>query len=235
MQLKLTATECDSVGPALDRITGSGETMTFDFGYDYSTCAKREWEKDGSTVSNMKYQVSQHLTMTCPGANYNSINGKSLQELESKKQSNLLACNYNGSKDIAYTFKLLFVTIASGTDKDGAAFTVDQRLSKMLAGADGSCTLNSTGNVVTVKECFQSDRAQTEVTGIGEPASALNVVAKIDMKGFSAARTLRYYTGSNPAPVQVNNWTGTAIFDGTAKASLALTNGTDHYEGTLTP
>ncbi len=235
VQLKIMASECDSVMPALDRISGQGETLTFDFGYDYSVCAKREWEKDGSTVNNMKYQVSQHMTLTCPGANYNSLNGTSLQELELKKQTNLLACNYNGTEAISYTFKLLFVTVTSGVDKDGIAFSADQRLSKMLAGANGPCSLNSAGNIVTVNECFQSDRAQTAVTGIGEPTPALDAVGKINMAGFSAARNVRYYAGANPASVQVNNWTGTAIFDGTAQANLTLSNGTESFEGTLAP
>jgi len=233
--MKIMASECDNVMPALDRISGKGETLTFDFGYDYSACAKREWEKDGSTVDGMKYQVSQHMTLTCPGANYNSLNGKSLQELELKKQTNLLACNYNGTDDITYTFKLLFVTVTSGIDKDGIAFSADQRLSKMLTGANGPCSLNSAGNIVTVKECFQNDRAQTAITGIGEPTLPLDVVGKLDMSGFSASRNVRYYAGTNPATVQVNNWTGSAIFDGTAKANLTLTNGTESFDGTLTP
>jgi len=233
-QLKIMASACDNVMPALDQVKGKGETLTFDFGYDYSVCAKRDWERDGSKIDTMKYQVSQHLQLTCPGANYDVIDGMSLQELETRKLTRLLACNYNGTQDISYTFKLLFVTIASGAHKDGSAFTADQRVSKMLSGANGPCVLNSQSNVVTVKECFQSDRSRTAVTGFSDSDGAFDIIARIDMSGFNAPRNQRYYSGANPAAIQVNNWNGNGTFDGTTKAALSLSNGTETFEGQLT-
>lgn len=233
VQLNMMASACDNVMPALDQIKAKGETFTFDFGYDYSVCAKRDWERDGSRMDSMKYQVSQHIKMTCPGANYDAINGMTLQELEMKKLTKLLACNYNGTGDISYTLKLLFVTIAAGTDADGKAFTADQRISKMLAGQQGPCKLTSNNNVVTVKECFQSDRSRTSLTGLQDEDTSFDIVARIDMAGFSAPRNQRYYQGMNPAPVQINNWSGTGVFDGTAQATLMLNDGTNAFEGTL--
>ncbi len=232
---KTTTTECDQVMPALDTITGIGETLTFDFGYDYSVCAKKEWEKDGSRVDQMKYQVSQHFTLTCPGADYSAVNGKTLQELESAKLTGLLSCNYNGASDIGYTFKLLFVTIASGADKEGVEFSADQRVSKILAGSNGLCTLKSANNIVTVQECFQNDRAKTTVSGFGAPSESGNVIGRVNMAGFSASRNVRYYSGTNPAAMQINNWVGTATFDGTAEAAFSLSNGTDTYAASLIP
>ena len=232
-QLKIMASACDNVMPALDQVKGKGETLTFDFGYDYSVCAKRDWERDGSRIDNMKYQVSQHLQLTCPGANYDVIDGMTLQELETKKLTRLLACNYNGTQDISYTFKLLFVTIASGAHKDGTPFTADQRVSKMLSGATGPCVLNSQSNVVTVKECFQSDRSRTAVTGFSDGDGAFDIIARIDMAGFSAPRNQRYYSGATPAAIQVNNWNGTGTFDGSTKALVTLSDGTETFEGQL--
>lgn len=232
-QLKIMASACDNVMPALDQVKGRGETLTFDFGYDYSVCAKRDWERDGSKIDNMKYQVSQHLQLTCPGANYDVIDGMSLQELESKKLTKLLACNYNGTQDISYTFKLLFVTIASGTHKDGTPFSADQRISKMLSGDNGPCVLNSQSNIVNVKQCFQSDRARTTLNGFSDSDTSFDIVARIDMSNFTAPRNQRYYSGANPASIQVNDWVGSGTFDGTPKAALTLSNGTQTFEGLL--
>ena len=38
-----------------------------------------------------------------------------------------------------------------------------------------------------------------------------------------------------PAAMQINNWVGTATFDGTAEAAFSLSNGTDTYAASLIP
>lgn len=233
--LQIKATECDAVPPALDQIQASGNTLTFDFGYDYSACAKKEWEKDGSTVDSMKYQVSQSLTLTCPDSNYDAVNGKSLQELDSMNLTSLLACNYNGAETIDYSFKLLMVTQASGTDASGESFAVDQRVSKILGSDAGPCELTSDANILNVTNCFQNDRSRTTVSGFGGPEETVDVVARLDMQGFSAPRNQRYLESNGAAPLQINDWSGTATFIGTTSATVDLSNGSETFQGTLSP
>lgn len=233
--LTLQATECDTVAPALDQIRANGSTLTFDFGYDYSNCAKKEWEKDGTKVDEMKYQISQSLTLTCPGYNYDAVDGKTLQELASMNLTSLLACNYNGEETIDYTFKLLMTTQATGAEPNGERFSVDQRVSKVLGNDSGPCELTSVDNVLTVANCFQYDRNRTTVSGFGGQEETVDVLGRIDMQGFFAPRSQRYFQSNGPAEIQINDWTGTATFNGSTNASVTLTSGNETFEGTLTP
>lgn len=206
-------------------VRAAGGVLTSVSQHDLAACyQERAKDHELVTTTVSKYLLTVSFYVSCPGADYSTLEGKSIKEalkgLDCEKDENS-AMSFNTKFDMAMESKYKL--------NSEITYRSEQTIWNGQVASDGSaCKLNPalTDCVKTVKTIYKSENSAT-----GKAESELSYVRQV-FKGEHAEGE-NYMKGA-PVEVTKNDWTGTVtLFDGIRTPEFSMSNGAETITGAV--
>ena len=232
--LGLRTSKCDDLSPLVDVIEASGPVLVRKLLLDYSACAREDFQADGYLIDVSQVNISAIVKVICPDAVYDSLNGRSYDDLKAKGDYAASDCTYIGPKDVKYQIFVRTSALISGKSKENDAFSFSNKSVSATYGKTGDCLLStSAAGTISYKDCLEGSSVIKTGSSVSGNTKDINMTSKIDLTGLKFSVPSEYFGLSQQVPFTVNNWQGTLTFGGYSGGKFEMTNGTAKKTGTV--